>query len=120
MGAIAPVEVGTRGTIGSLLKKEIEYFTRLEIDCIGSSSQRKNVQVEFPSTSANSWPNFRFLNMTYWKRKKRRGSSNSTTGIRPAGICSMVEVEDSHEIPGFSYRNLRVDSKEFDISSEDF
>ncbi|QHO21201.1 uncharacterized protein DS421_11g344620 [Arachis hypogaea] len=28
----APVAIGTRGTIGSLVKKEIEYFTKFDLD----------------------------------------------------------------------------------------
>ncbi|KAL6270503.1 hypothetical protein ACE6H2_027414 [Prunus campanulata] len=30
MAAYAPVEIGTRGTVGSLIMKEIEHFSRLE------------------------------------------------------------------------------------------
>ncbi|KAL6314144.1 hypothetical protein AAG906_011885 [Vitis piasezkii] len=36
MAAQNPVEIGTRGTVGSLIMQEIEYFSRLEIgrkDC---------------------------------------------------------------------------------------
>lgn len=113
MGTSAPVEVGTRGTVGSLLKKEIEYFRRLEVDCCGSSVQSQRHVQDFASSGSNSWPSLRFLTMT-WKRKKRRSSCG--TAVRP-GMCSMVEVADSHrlsEIPRFSYRNLRADMKEFE------
>ncbi|KAL3522027.1 hypothetical protein ACH5RR_014861 [Cinchona calisaya] len=103
----APVEVGTRGTVGSLLKKEIEYFRRLEVDCCGSSVQSQRHVQDFPSSdSSSSWPSFRFLMMT-WRRKKRRGSN----GVRQ-GMCSTVDVTDSQR---FSYRNLRADMKEFEI-----
>ncbi|XP_027088104.1 uncharacterized protein LOC113782903 [Coffea eugenioides] len=114
MGTGAPVEVGTRGTVGSLLKKEIEYFRRLEVDCCGSSVQPQRHVQDFTSTGIKSWPSFRFLNLT-WRRKKRRGGTGS--GVRP-GMCSMVEVSDSHrlgEFPRFSYRNLRADMKEFEV-----
>lgn len=128
--ALAPVEVGTRGTVGSLLKKEIDYFRRLEeVDGCCSTSRPRNVP-ETTSTSS-SRPSFRFpglslnlnLNLTTWnwRRKKRRCSNGGGGGVRPAGICSIVEVADTHrlnEIPGFSYRNLRIDSNEFEISTE--
>nr|GMC78689.1 uncharacterized protein LOC109167064 [Ipomoea batatas] len=47
-GASAPVEVGTRGTIGSLLKKEIEYFKKVEMEFSCGGSPLK------PQSS--SWP----------------------------------------------------------------
>lgn len=107
MSTSVPVEVGTRGTVGSLLKKEIEYFRKNELDCSKGSSNNKSQKssVVIDSGSGNSWPSFGFLNMK-WKKKKRRG----TGGGLPA-MCSMVEVS---EIPGFSYRNLKVDSKRFE------
>ncbi|XP_004232725.1 uncharacterized protein [Solanum lycopersicum] len=113
MSTSVPVEVGTRGTIGSLLKKEIEYFRKVEVDsCKGSSNNKSQKNsVEIDSCGGNSWPSFGFL-MMKWKKKKRRG----TGGGLPA-MCSMVEVSESckmNEIPGFSYRNLKVDSKRFE------
>ncbi|MCD9643665.1 hypothetical protein HAX54_031299 [Datura stramonium] len=107
MSTSVPVEVGTRGTVGSLLKKEIEYFRKNELDCSKGSSNNKSQKssVVIDSGSGNSWPSFGFLTMK-WKKKKRRG----TGGGLPA-MCSMVEVS---EIPGFSYRNLKVDSKRFE------
>lgn len=114
MGAGTPVEVGTRGTVGSLLKKEIEYFRRLEVDSCGSSAQPQRRAQDFTSTGSNTWPSFKFLTMK-WRRKKRRGSAG--TSVRP-GMCSMVEVAKSHrlsEISRFSYRNLRADMKEFEF-----
>lgn len=114
MSTSVPVEVGTRGTIGSLLKKEIEYFRKVEMDCCKGSSNNKSQKssVEIDSCGGNSnWPSFGFLTMK-WKKKKRRG----TGGALPA-MCSMVEVSESckmNEIPGFSYRNLKVDSKRFE------
>ncbi|KAJ8549725.1 hypothetical protein K7X08_033432 [Anisodus acutangulus] len=113
MSASVPVEIGTRGTVGSLLKKEIEYFRKIELDCSTGSSNNKSQKskVEIDSGSGNSWPSFGFLTMK-WKKKKRRGNG----GGLPA-MCSMVEVSESckmNEIPGFSYRNLKVDSKRFE------
>ncbi|XP_059294767.1 uncharacterized protein LOC132047800 [Lycium ferocissimum] len=114
MSTSVPVEVGTRGTVGSLLKKEIEYFRKVELDCSKGSSNNKSQKstVEINSSGGgNSWPSFGFLTMK-WKKKKRRGNG----GVLPA-MCSMVEVSESckmNEIPGFSYRNLKVDSKRFE------
>ncbi|KAI8000181.1 hypothetical protein LOK49_LG09G01634 [Camellia lanceoleosa] len=119
MDATAPVEVGTRGTVASLVMKEIEYFRRIELSrqgSISSSSSSKKpqghvVDVE-ASSRAHSWPSFGFLVMT-WRRKKRRGSG----GVIPS-MCSVVEVADSHQfngIPGFSYRNLKEDAKKYEV-----
>ncbi|KAG8385719.1 hypothetical protein BUALT_Bualt03G0074400 [Buddleja alternifolia] len=107
MAGRVPLEVGARGTIGSLVKMEIEYFRRLEVESVQS---RLNSE-EIASRGRSSWPKFRF-SMVPWRKKKRRNS-----GIRP-GICSMVEVADSQglsEIPGFSYRSLKADSKRFEV-----
>ncbi|KAI3456432.1 hypothetical protein Pfo_013095 [Paulownia fortunei] len=111
MAGRVPLEVGTRGTIGSLLKREIEYFRKLELEHVESRMNSEISSQEMAPGGRNSWPSLRF-SMVSWRRKKRRNS-----GIRP-GICSTVEVADSqglNEIPGFSYLNLRADSKRFDV-----
>ncbi|CAA2954714.1 Hypothetical predicted protein [Olea europaea subsp. europaea] len=111
MAGRVPVEVGTRGTVGSLLKREIEYFKRLDLDRFEMSSLKSERHVgEIGSGRSNSWPSFKLFPLN-WRRKKRRN-----TGIRPS-MCSMVEVVDGggmSEIPGFSYRNLKADSKRFE------
>lgn len=109
MPAIVPVAIGTRGTVGSLVRKEIEYFRKIEIDGCGSSRKPQGQIVDMASTtgrSASSRPSFWFLMMT-WKRKKQRSSS----GILPS-LCSAVEVADSsrlNRIPGYNYRILKND-----------
>lgn len=111
MAGRVPLEVGTRGTIGSLLKREIEYFRKLELECVENRMDSERSSEEMASGGRNSWPSFGF-SMASWRRKKRRN-----IGIRP-GICSTVEVADSErqqEIRGFSYQNLRVDSERFDV-----
>ncbi|KAK3024839.1 hypothetical protein RJ639_045056 [Escallonia herrerae] len=111
MGATAPVEVGTRGTVGSLVMQEIEYFRRFELDRCGSSAMKPGMHVleAAPSSSGRySWPSFGFLMMVR-RRRKRRGS-----GFLP-GVCSVVEVAENHRtngIPGFNYRNLKADVQE--------
>ncbi|XP_051125191.1 uncharacterized protein LOC127247405 [Andrographis paniculata] len=106
-----PLEVGTRGTIGSLLKREIEYFRKLDTEPGDSKMNSDRQCQEMKMDGCPSWPSFRFSRVP-WKRKKRRSS-----GITP-GICSLVEVANSprlDEIPGFSYQNLRADSKRYDV-----
>ncbi|XP_030972198.1 uncharacterized protein LOC126727127 [Quercus robur] len=107
MAAIAaPVAIGTRGTVGSLVRKEIEYFSKVEIDQCGSSRKPQGQIVDMASTSGHSKPGLWFLIMT-WRRKKRRNSS----GILPS-MCSVVEVSESNRlnrIPGYNYRILKND-----------
>ncbi|XAR53778.1 hypothetical protein NMG60_11022459 [Bertholletia excelsa] len=96
MAATAPLEIGTRGTMGSLVMKEIEYFRRLELEGIRGRSNRK------------PWRSFGVLVMG-WKRKKRQGS-----GVPLPSMCSTVDVSQiprSTEMPGFSYRNLKEEAK---------
>lgn len=106
MPGVAPVAIGTRGTVGSLVRKEIEYFRKIEIDRCGSSQKPQAQLVEMASPSGRSRPGFWFILMT-WKRKKRRSSS----GILPS-ICSAVEVTEGNRltrIPGYNYRILKDD-----------
>lgn len=92
-----PLEVGTRGTMGSLVKREIDYYRKVELERAETSSRER------PSR----WGGFRF-SMSNWKRKKRRSS----------GICSVVEVAHGdrvNDIPGYGYLNLKVDSQRYDV-----
>ena len=61
MGAPAPVAIGTRGTIGSLVRKEIEYFTKIKLDKLGNGKPKSS----------------------FWmllKRKKQRGPNEFLCG----------------------------------------
>ncbi|KAI8525153.1 hypothetical protein RHMOL_Rhmol13G0206700 [Rhododendron molle] len=125
MGATtSPVEVGTRGTVASLVMKEIEYFRGLELESrkpqehivgvgeASTSSRRSSSSSSGSSSSSSNFlPSFGFLVMT-WRRKKRRGSG----GFVPS-MCSAVEVEDNslNGIPGFNYRNLKADVKKYQL-----
>lgn len=121
MGATSsPVEVGTRGTVASLVMKEIEYFRGLELESrkpqehivgVGVASTSSRRSSSSSSSSSNFLPSFGFLVMT-WRRKKRRGSG----GFVPS-MCSAVEVEDNslNGIPGFNYRNLKDDVKKYQL-----
>lgn len=105
MAAPAPVAIGTRGTIGSLVRKEIEYFTNSQ------KAQPQFVDMVSSRGYSTSKPSFWFLLMT-GKRRKKRGANN---GFLPK-ICSAVEVAESNQlnrIPGYSYRILKNDINNF-------
>ena len=111
MAAFPPVEIGTRGTVGSLVLKEIEYFNQLELGGRVNSktmaqSRVKDMACSSSTTSLCSKPNFGSLSAT--QKKKKRGSK-----LLPS-MCSMVEVSESNNsigISGFCYRNLKTDVK---------
>ncbi|XP_031264928.1 uncharacterized protein LOC116123275 [Pistacia vera] len=104
MAATAPVAIGTRGTVGSLVRREIEYFSKLELERCATSFRKTQEQILDPGHSRHG---FWFMIMS-WKRKKRRSSSS---GFLPS-ICSAVEVADSNRLntkPGFNYMILKSD-----------
>ncbi|XP_057728993.1 uncharacterized protein LOC130944609 [Arachis stenosperma] len=102
----APVAIGTRGTIGSLVKKEIEYFTKFDLDKRGTSHKPHQPHlVDMVSTTFRT--SFWVLLMTGKKRKRR-----STNGFLPR-MCSVSRVAESNipmnRIPGYNYRILKND-----------
>ncbi|PRQ28499.1 hypothetical protein RchiOBHm_Chr5g0003701 [Rosa chinensis] len=107
MAARAPVAIGTRGTVGSLVRREIEYFGKLELDRRGSSVKPRGKMVDMSSRNCDSSrPSFWFLRMT-WKWKRQRGSRRFLSNI-----CSAAEVVENNRlngIPGFNYRSLKDD-----------
>lgn len=116
MAAAAPLAIGTRGTVGSLVRKEIEYFSKLELDRHGRQSGKPRGQIldmgSCSSGNSNSRSSFWFLTMT-WKRKKQRISK----GFLPR-ICSVSEVAESNRlngISGFNYMILKDDMKNFEV-----
>lgn len=94
-----PVEVGTRGTVGSLILQEIEYLRKIELGCQESSCKSKK---EAASTSSNPSAMPRKP-----KKKKMAGSR-----LIPK-MCDMVEIADNRQpktiIHGFTYRNLKAE-----------
>lgn len=111
MASYNPVEIGTRGTVGSLVLKEIEYFSQLELSSHGNLEKPRSHVTDMASSSTSishaSKPNVGSASAT--QKKKKRGSSR----LLPS-MCSMVEVSDKNrsvEISGFSYRNLKADVK---------
>ncbi|KAK3188339.1 hypothetical protein Dsin_027900 [Dipteronia sinensis] len=118
----APVAIGTRGTVGSLVRREIEYFSRFETSFRkAAQSQGQQMIVDMGSSSrstGHSRHGFWFMIMC-WKRKKRRGgSSSSSSGFLPS-ICSASEVSADKDrlngIPGFNYRILKSDVNKLHI-----
>lgn len=108
MAAPTPVAIGTRGTIGSLVRKEIEYFSKFELG-ISQRPQRRMVSSRGYSTSRSS---FWVLLMT-GKRKKQKG-----TNVFLPKMCSAAEVAESNKwnrIPGYGYRTLKDDINNFQL-----
>jgi len=100
MNAKTPVEVGTRGTVGFLIMKEIEYFTNLESD------KPQDQFTEIASTSSHPKPKFGSFTTTPGKKKKGGGRK-----LIP-NMCSTVDVAKSNRskvTSGLSYSNLKGD-----------
>ncbi|XP_065879152.1 uncharacterized protein [Euphorbia lathyris] len=99
--ATTPVAIGTRGTVGSLVRKEIDYFNKIndQVDICGSSRNKAH-RTGFWSLKLS------------WKKKKRSGNSSRFI----PSICSAVDhVEVTNRINGihgFSYRILKDEVKE--------
>lgn len=127
MGTTAPLAIGTRGTVGSLIRKEIEYFRRLELDCGETSNKCESKTrvgiashtASFPSVKkpATSFSTTRAKTATFgsllslsWRKKRRNSSSsnNNNSSFLPS-MCSAVDVSESKRFGGFSYRNLKSD-----------
>ncbi|XP_043694306.1 uncharacterized protein LOC122645016 [Telopea speciosissima] len=104
-----PIEVGARGTVGSLIQQEIDYFSKLELASNGIPKKPESQITDITSTSNGFQPKFGFMIMA---SKKKKGG---TTNIRLLpSICSLVEAADSNRpngVPNFSYRNLKTDVK---------
>ncbi|PIA27505.1 hypothetical protein AQUCO_07700052v1 [Aquilegia coerulea] len=106
MATTTPVEIGTRGTVGSLVLQEIEHFSKLAMDRNEASRTSQKQNKNMASTSHGSREKFQFVIMN--SKKKKRGN-----GFLPS-MCSMVDVaETSRPIgnSGFNYRSLKADVK---------
>ncbi|KAJ0983199.1 hypothetical protein J5N97_011454 [Dioscorea zingiberensis] len=97
----SPVEIGTRGTVASLVSKEIEYFQRLDIIHQERSQKPKTVIRDMVSTNGAVTRN----------RKKKVASSG---GFLPS-FCSVVKISNgairADRVAGNSYKNLRTEGK---------
>ncbi|KAL0306392.1 UNVERIFIED_CONTAM: hypothetical protein Sradi_6056500 [Sesamum radiatum] len=102
-----PVAIGTRGTVGSLIMQEIEYFSRLEMG--RQSSSNKPARQLANSASTGGFSKSRLESLITVPGRKKRGSNR----LIPS-MCSMVEVAESNQrnmFSGFTYRNLKADLK---------
>lgn len=102
-----PVAIGTRGSVGSLIMQEIEYFSRLELGGRSSSNKPPRQLADFASTGEFS--RSKLESVIAIPGKKKRGSNR----LIPS-MCSMVEVAESNQpntSSGFAYRNLKADVK---------
>lgn len=98
-----PVEVGTRGTVGSLILQEIEYLSKIELGCPESSCK---LTKEVSTSNSSAMQRLGSL-PSKPKKKKRAGGSR----LIPK-MCDMVEIADNRQpktIHGFTYRNLKAE-----------
>ncbi|KAI4305096.1 hypothetical protein L6164_028485 [Bauhinia variegata] len=111
MDEYTPVEIGTRGTVGSLVLQEIEYFNRLELNSQDRPRESKSQITDMGSSgSTNSRAT---SGSTAASTKKKRASSKFLPSM-----CSMVDVSDKNKPNGtsvFSYRNLKSDTKNMHV-----
>ncbi|XP_073280607.1 uncharacterized protein [Primulina huaijiensis] len=99
------VAIGTRGTVGSLFKKEIDYFSRLELGTRRCSREPSHDLACSASSVKFSDPKIESSTINI-ARKKKRGSNR----LIPS-MCAMVEVVERYQTSGFTYRNLKSDLK---------
>ncbi|GAV68620.1 hypothetical protein CFOL_v3_12123 [Cephalotus follicularis] len=107
MASHTPAEIGTKGTVASLIMKEIEYFSRLELSCRNSSQMPQPHIKDTASSSSHARPSIGSVITTQTKKQRNRSK------LLPS-ICSMVEVSDTNRpigVSGYSYRNLKSDVK---------
>lgn len=112
IAANSPAEIGDKGTVGSLIMREIEYFSRLELGPpdIPRKPPRQITKIH-SSVSSYSKPKLGSLIVTA-KQKKRRSKR-----FIPS-MCSMVEVADRNQpnsSSGFGYKNLKSDTKRVQV-----
>nr|KYP60878.1 hypothetical protein KK1_023298 [Cajanus cajan] len=107
MAEFPPVEIGTRGTVGSLLMQEIEYFSRLKVNSQDWSQKNKSQTINIDSSiSIDSRP-------TTVSRVESTKKKRSSSKLLPR-ICSVVDVSDNSKTnftSAFSYKNLKSDIK---------
>ncbi|KAG6634577.1 hypothetical protein CIPAW_12G127900 [Carya illinoinensis] len=85
------VDIGARGTGGSLVMKEIEHLSRLGLSCQGSSHETDQTQIK-DMASTGSHDHFRHTfgsDIATQEKKKKRSRILSR-------ISSMVEVSDNN------------------------
>ncbi|KAI3708541.1 hypothetical protein L2E82_37754 [Cichorium intybus] len=102
--AETPVKIGTKGTVGSLMMKEIEYLNRLEVKV---QSQKRSLQVPEAATTSIELDS---VNKT--QKSKKRGNK-----FVPS-FCSVIDVADINGpkmISGFNYKTLKADVRKLQV-----
>ncbi|CAL5199504.1 unnamed protein product [Lathyrus oleraceus] len=92
MSTPAPVAIGTRGTIGSLVRKEIEYFTKIELNKSGNSQNSQPYFVNMVSSKTKT---------SFWMLLKMKKQRAKTCCVR-----QVTENNNFNRIPGYNYRIL--------------
>ncbi|CAH2078338.1 unnamed protein product [Thlaspi arvense] len=106
----AQIPIGTRGTIGSLVRKEIDYFKNFstcphfDTRRVISEEKKNSFQRRDHSSRLSSW-----FSRTNWRKKKRQSSGGGGGGRFLSSMCSAVEVAGENRVPGFNYRILKSD-----------
>ncbi|KAK9051824.1 hypothetical protein SSX86_028452 [Deinandra increscens subsp. villosa] len=108
----ALVKIGTRGTVGNLLMKEIEYYKRLESQ-IGSDPEKKHGG---SGGGSRYWWGFGLFS-SKWQRIKSNYGSRYKFWPRFRMTLDAVECQHHHanKIPGFDYHKLEADTKQYRI-----
>lgn len=110
---MAPVPVGTQGTVGSLIRKEIEYFRRMLPMTTAHGSDKYYYDTPTPTpkrkvldhprqSSSSSTHSICLLGMSWKSKKKQRVSAC-------CGNQRSTVLVDKNVISGFSYVNIKDD-----------
>ncbi|KAG2678024.1 hypothetical protein I3760_12G124600 [Carya illinoinensis] len=84
------VDIGARGTGGSLVMKEIEHLSRLGLSCQGSSHETQTQIKDMASTGSHDHFRRTFGSDIATQEKKKKRSRILSS------ISSMVEVSDNN------------------------
>lgn len=98
-----PLEIGSKGTVGSLLRQELDYFSWIESGCQDSCPKGCRQIMETGSIRSVMFT----LESPITSPRKKKGG----TKLIPR-MCSMVEVADSTQPKSLSrltYRSLKTD-----------
>ncbi|CAI9303621.1 unnamed protein product [Lactuca saligna] len=99
-----PVKIGTKGTVGSLMMKELEYFNMLEVKV---HSRKHSLQVAEAATTSGEQDS-----ATKTPKSKKRGNK-----FVPK-FCSVIDVADINGpkmISGFNYKTLKADVRKLQV-----
>ncbi|KAL1347791.1 hypothetical protein HN51_023821 [Arachis hypogaea] len=110
----APVQIGTRGTVASLIMQEIEYFSRIQSNSQDRSYRSKSQITEVGSSVSTNSRATTIVSPVESTKKKRPSSSKLLSSM-----CSMVDVSNNNRPNGttsaFSYRNLKSEVQNFQV-----